>query len=98
MQRTPMSPGALFDVLDREFFRHKPAACMRCLTPPVVRLRDGDPDCSDWFVAPLAACEYGCSLVLRDLVARLQERYCLEVGDSCDIASGSKAAQRVGIA
>ncbi len=80
VSRTTISALQLYEILDREFTKLRPAACRTCRMPLPYWRQAPDEVSANWNIAPTAECPYGCHLVIAEMLARLWTRYDIEKG------------------
>jgi hypothetical protein len=76
MTQPTVSATELFRIVDQEFSRLRPAACMSCRTPPPVRKLL--PIGANWQLSAARPCDLGCRGVLQQIEARLCHEFRLE--------------------
>ena len=76
--RTTLSAAQLYAILDREFKKLRPIACTRCRVPLPYWRKPPDDVSANWHIGQPENCEYGCHLVIAELLAKLWTRYDIE--------------------
>ena len=76
MTQPSVSSTELFRIVDEEFSRLRPAACVKCLTPKPVRKLP--PMGSNWQLSASRPCLLGCRGVLQQIEERLRREFRLE--------------------
>jgi len=69
MTRTTLSAAQLYAILDREFKKLRPIACTRCRVPLPYWRNPPDDVSANWHIGQPESCEYGCHLVIAELLA-----------------------------
>jgi hypothetical protein len=65
-------------MLDREFKKRKPMQCTRCQMPLPYWREPPDDVSANWHIGMPVNCEYGCHLVVAELLAEVWTRYDIE--------------------
>ena len=78
MTRTTISSLELYAMLDREFKKRKPMQCARCQMPLPYWREPPDDVSANWHIGMPVNCEYGCHLVVAELLAEVWTRYDIE--------------------
>ena len=76
--RTTLSAAQLYAILDREFKKLRPIACTNCRVPLPYWRKPPDDVSANWHIGQPENCEYGCHLVIAELLAKLWTRYDIE--------------------
>ena len=75
MARTTLSTAQLYAVLDREFRKRKPAACVACSVPLPYWCPAPDEVSANWMIGTPRVCQHRCHIVIAELVTFLWSRY-----------------------
>ena len=75
MARTTLSTAQLYGVLDREFRKRKPAACVACSVPLPYWCPAPDEVSANWMIGTPRVCQHRCHIVIAELVTLLWSRY-----------------------
>ena len=73
--RQAIPVAKLYAILDREFKQLRPAQCLSCKVPLPYWQRPADDVSANWFIGTPHECEYGCHLVIAELLVQLWTRY-----------------------
>lgn len=75
MTRQTLTSAQLYAILDREFKALKPKRCAHCRVPLPYFRKPPDEVSANWAIGTPGECEWGCHLVIAELLARLWTRY-----------------------
>jgi len=76
--RQPLPAAQLYAILDREFKKRRPLQCRSCTVPLPYYQSPADDVSANWFIGTPHHCEYGCHLVIAELLVQLWTRYDLD--------------------
>jgi hypothetical protein len=76
--RQPLPAAQLYAILDREFKKRRPVQCRSCNVPLPYYQSPADDVSANWFIGTPHHCEYGCHLVIAELLVQLWTRYDLD--------------------
>ena len=78
MSRTTITSAQLYQLLDREFRSLRKVQCTTCNSPLPYWRRPPDDVSANWAVGTPRDCEWGCHLVVAELVTRMWSKYDME--------------------
>jgi hypothetical protein len=77
-RRQALPAAKLYAILDREFKERRSPQCRSCAVPLPYYQRPADDVSANWFIGTPHECEYGCHLVIAELLVQLWTRYDLD--------------------
>lgn len=78
MSRTTITSAQLYQLLDREFRALRKPQCTACSSPLPYWRSPPDDVSANWNVGTPRTCEWGCHLVVAELVTRMWSKYDME--------------------
>ena len=78
VSRTTITSAQLYQILDREFRSLRKVQCTTCNSPLPYWRRPPDDVSANWAVGTPRDCEWGCHLVVAELVTRMWSKYDME--------------------
>ena len=78
VSRTTITSAQLYQILDREFRSLRKVQCTTCSSPLPYWRRPPDDVSANWAVGTPRNCEWGCHLVVAELVTRMWSKYDME--------------------
>ena len=78
MTRTTITSTQLYQLLDREFRALRKPQCTACSSPLPYWRPPPDDVSANWNVGTPRTCEWGCHLVVAELVTRMWSKYDME--------------------
>ena len=82
-RRTSTTAADLFVLIDREFRRRRARECTACYVPLPYRVDRSGEEAANWEVMIPDACQWGCDMLLEEIVEDFRQRYDL-VGEVRD--------------
>ncbi len=80
MRRTILTTASLYELLNREFQKHRPPTCRACRVPLPYRCEPEQEGAANWRIGTPPRCAHGCGRVIEELVRTLGAQYELEPG------------------
>ena len=73
--RKHLSPGALYTLLNEEWKRTRPEACLSCRMPLPYLVDRPDAVSANWRIGTPPSCAHGCDALISEIATRLWPQY-----------------------